>query len=98
MGAPDGGLRELAVMVEHKRFFVEQAVRCWRLSQGLDDQRLVELGREFTERALNLGADPDDLPEVWCIRQPRRNYHRKVLERGHSQNDADISTTRVGKS
>lgn len=49
-------------MVEDARFFVDQAVRCWRLSQGLNDQHLVDLGREFTQRALSLGADPDALP------------------------------------
>jgi hypothetical protein len=54
-------------------FLAEQAARCWRLSRGSNDPRLLELGREFTEWALKSGADPDDLPEEWVMKRAAKN-------------------------
>jgi hypothetical protein len=52
-------------MVQDAHFFVQQAVRCSRLSQYCDDQQLIKLGREFAAQALRLGAHPDSVPEEW---------------------------------
>ena len=65
-------LVEFVSMAEDPNFFVEEAARCWRLAQGSDDRRLIELGREFTDEALKLGADPAMLPDEWVFRSPRR--------------------------
>jgi len=64
-GTPLPSQTLLTIMVKDARFFTKEAVRCWQLSRGCNDRLLVELGREFAQRALELGADPDDLPEEW---------------------------------
>ncbi len=46
---------------------IDDIARCYRLAQTCPDwkmaERLIEIGREFAQEAINLGADPKAIPE-----------------------------------
>jgi hypothetical protein len=60
--------------VRDKRYFLSKAEQCFRLADGILDREMVfrlrELGYEFVEQALQLGADPAGIPKCW--RRPQK--------------------------
>ena len=49
-------------MTEEAKYCLSEGARCYRLARGCFDKKLIEIGAEFAARAMNLGADPLELP------------------------------------
>ena len=56
-----------------KEYYIAKAEQCFRLAGGCTDAKLAaslrELGYEFVDKALALGAEPSALPREW--RKPK---------------------------
>ena len=68
-------------MSEDALFYAALATRCSRLVGGCNDKRLAELGREFTEKALRLGAAVELLPDEWRSAKMTAEHTRPGLGR-----------------
>lgn len=59
--------------VKDSKYYLSKAEQCFRLAANSTDKKIAEglkqLGHEFADEAIALGADPATMPETW--RRPR---------------------------